>query len=593
MSLLHNPSSLRHNCHLAMSLLHNPYSLRHISLAGLSLYASILSAGAQVTIDRLYAEGALVPDRGDYVKSFTFENSGIQNLTSVHITLNLSSPNPSNPMWYGDMFASLTHGTASENERMGVLFNRPGVTAQDPWGNSDSSLSQTFDLSSALAGAWLPSDRWSLLVSDSQQGGIARIDSFSLSVTGTQVEGLAGTTLGSGDSISGNGAVNGTVNLVSSSPVASVAADIKQGDSLQFSDGMLGSSKLIKRGRGELVVDRFQDDDDREDDYSGEIDVSEGSLKLKKSKALGRGARIKLRGGGTELRLAHNVSLSNNVTLEASSNASKLLVSSGNASITSGIEGAGGFEKSGSGTLTIGGTNSYTGATHVSSGTLEVGGSITASDISVGNNAKLILSTTGNLGGDVLVQTGATLSGHGNITGNVTVQGSHSPGSSPGLQTFASGVTYDSTAQLVWELFRNLAAPADFGIYYDAIEITGGNLVINTGAVIDLRFYDPEVTAAPGASTVNWANDFWNINQTWQMIKLSGTGAFPNKSNQFAIGTIGQDAFGVNFATARPGASFTTFNSVDGVYISYVVPEPSVLSVCAALGTFLLIRRRR
>jgi autotransporter-associated beta strand protein len=434
------------------------------------------------------------------------------------------------------------------------------------------------------------------LVSDSQQGGIARVDSLSLTLTGSLAE-SGEAVFRPGDTVSGGGVVSGQVNLTSTSPNASVAANIGEADSLHFGGGMVGTANLVKHGRGELVIGRPNGGGGAgargvasNNDYSGEIEVSEGSLKLVGNNALGSGARINLGGGGVELRLAEDTAVSNAITLAAASTLSKVQVSSGGASISSDMQGAGGFEKSGAGTLTIGGINTYEGVTHVSSGTLKVSGEITQSDVTVTGNARLSLTSSGNLGGDVVVQEGAALGGLGTFSGNVTVQGLHSPGNSPGLQTAAAGLTYGSSARLEWELFSNTAEASARGTSYDAIEITGGNLLINTGAVIDLSFSDPAGT--PNPSTVSWANAFWSSNQSWQMIKLSGSGAYGTPASQFTIGTIGNDASGVAFATARPGSSFTTSNLTDGVYINYVIPEPSS-ALLGGLASLLLLRRRR
>jgi len=70
------------------------------------------------------------------------------------------------------------------------------------------------------------------------------------------------------------------------------------------------------------------------------------------------------------------------------------------------------------------------------------------------------------------------------------------------------------------------------------------------------------------------------------------TGAYGNPANAFTIGTIGNDASGAAFATARPGSSFTTSNLADGVYINYVIPEPSS-ALLGGLASLLLLRRRR
>ena len=48
-------------------------------------------------------------------------------------------------MWLGDLYVSLTHGTAFENERVAVLLNRSGRSNTDQWGSDLTSLAITLD----------------------------------------------------------------------------------------------------------------------------------------------------------------------------------------------------------------------------------------------------------------------------------------------------------------------------------------------------------------------------------------------------------------------------------------------------------------
>lgn len=64
----------------------------------------------------------------------------------------------------------------------------------------------------------------------------------------------------------------------------------------------------------------------------------------------------------------------------------------------------GSLTKQGSGTLTLSGTNSYTGTTTVAGGTLEVTGSLGATTVTIQNEATL--SGHGDIGGDVTIQSG-------------------------------------------------------------------------------------------------------------------------------------------------------------------------------------------
>lgn len=91
------------------------------------------------------------------------------------------------------------------------------------------------------------------------------------------------------------------------------------------------------------------------------------------------------------------------------------------------IAGAGGLNKSGPGTLILGGDNLYTGTTEVEAGTLRVNGNQSAADGPVFVRSGATLAGTGVLGGDTTLDSGAFLN-----AGN---------GTAPGLLTFEDDLT--------------------------------------------------------------------------------------------------------------------------------------------------------
>jgi fibronectin-binding autotransporter adhesin len=218
--------------------------------------------------------------------------------------------------------------------------------------------------------------------------------------------------------------------------------------------------------------------------------------------------------------------------------------------------------KSGAGTLTLSGTNTYTGETNVNGGTLAIGASGS------------LANTTTTIG------IGGTLAGGGTIGGATTIQGTHSPGFSPGTQTFTTGLSYADTATLNWELTDNTTGGR--GTIYDAVNVTGGSFAIATGATIALSF----------GGTVDFLNAFWALDQEWLVVDLSGS-ATAADSNGFNIGSISgganwDSALG-SFGILRKDGSSTE----DSVYLTWTaIPEPRA-ALLGGFGLLLLLRRRR
>ncbi|MFM8885256.1 MAG: autotransporter-associated beta strand repeat-containing protein, partial [Chthoniobacterales bacterium] len=149
--------------------------------------------------------------------------------------------------------------------------------------------------------------------------------------------------------------------------------------------------------------------------------------------------------GGT-LLATNNFSLNANVGIQlAASTTSAISVGNGLVMTNPAVMGgSGNLTKSGSGTLVLSGNNTYTGSTTVSQGELRMMGVLSSSSL-------------------LNVSAGATLSGTGTIGGATTISGIHSPGTSPGIQTFSSGLTYNAGSTNIWELTSNTSDPAQRG----------------------------------------------------------------------------------------------------------------------------------
>jgi autotransporter-associated beta strand protein len=224
-----------------------------------------------------------------------------------------------------------------------------------------------------------------------------------------------------------------------------------------------------------------------------------------------------------------------------------------------------GLTKSGAGTLLLAGSNTFTGLTSVNDGGLKLNGSIA---------------------GAINVAAAATLSGTGTVGGNATIAGTHSPGNSPGVQTFSGNLTYEAGAVVNWELIANTTGTA--GVNYDQIIVPTGNLAFSGSTQLALLF--------DGAgSSVNWTNAFWDVNRSWTVYDLSG-GTTSSLSN-LALGGSLLDSVGSPLSPTGRGY-FTTSLAGQDVMLNFVaVPEPTTwamaLAGAAAAGGWAMRRRRK
>lgn len=229
-----------------------------------------------------------------------------------------------------------------------------------------------------------------------------------------------------------------------------------------------------------------------------------------------------------------------------------------------------GLTKVGTGTLVLSVSNIYTGDTTVSAGTLIINGSTSnASAVTVGLNG--------------------TLGGTGTVGGNTTISGIHSPGNSPGIQTFTGNLSYVNggtpNPTVNWELASNTTTVgANPTANFDQV-IVGGNLDFTHTTIINLSFNG-------AGSTVLWSDSLWDANQSWLLYDVAGITT--NIAN-LNLNTVNWLDSGSNlFSTA--GGSFTLSKNGEDVMLNFAaVPEPSTYGI--GLGAMALalaaVRRRR
>ncbi len=238
--------------------------------------------------------------------------------------------------------------------------------------------------------------------------------------------------------------------------------------------------------------------------------------------------------------------------------------SNGQSTTYSGVlTGSGSLTKVGGGRLALAGANTFSGATNVNAGELAVNGSIA---------------------GSLSVASLASLSGTGTVGGNATIAGTHSPGNSPGAQTFNGNLTYEAGAVVNWELIANTTGAP--GTNYDQIIVPTGNLTFSGSTTLALSFNS-------GGSGVVWADPFWNVNRSWMVYDLSGGTTIGGLSNLSLGGSL-LDSLNQPLSPTGRGYFTTSLAGQDVVLNFTAVPEPSTWAMALAglaCGGWMMRRR--
>jgi len=357
-----------------------------------------------------------------------------------------------------------------------------------------------------------------------------------------------------------------------------------------------GAGQVIKNGAGLLRYDATST-------YTGPTTINAGTLQIGNNSSAGA-----YTGGGTFTINSGGI----------------LAINRSNATSFNGvIAGVGAFNKLGAGVATLtGNSNSYTGTTTISAGTLTLGSGGTTGSLGTGNivnNAALVVNRSnsytmsnnisgtgsltkqgtgvltltgtntysgtttvsvgtlvidGSLGNTaVTVASGARLGGSGDFGGAVTLQSgsTHAPGSSPGLPEFSAGLSYLTGSTFEFELIADTTFGR--GINFDGVDVTGGLLTIESGVVFNISLNGL-------GSNVNFASAFWQSDRSWLI--FDSTLAPSVTSNIFTLGSVSADSLGNSFAST--GGVFSFSQVGNDIYLEYAaIPEPSA-SVLLGLG---------
>lgn len=396
--------------------------------------------------------------------------------------------------------------------------------------------------------------------------GYLNVGANSNSATGSIVVNGGNINVGTLLKLGGNFNTNAGTNATSSLAITSGTVTVGGGDAVG-SNGVLfmnggagdntvntGNSTLTLNSGGVLNVKQIQ----AGNEGTKTINFDGGTLRAGASSATflnaATGLTVKLKNGGAAI-----ATQAFNITVAAA------LVA----------DGSGGLTKSGGGALTLSGVNTYTGATLISSGTLQLDATGTidnTSEVSLGTAGTLDVSAKG-LGG----YTVATLKGSGHVTGALTVSTQLAIGNSPGITNFSSNLTLGAASTYLYEL----TGGETLGLNSADLGIVAGALTISAGSILDLF----------QLGTYTAGNKF-------TLFAYDGllTGTFKDaSSNDLADGATFTDAGGIwmidyNDTTAGANGGVSASNT----YITITaVPEPNVAALLGVLGMLALLRRRR
>ena len=271
--------------------------------------------------------------------------------------------------------------------------------------------------------------------------------------------------------------------------------------SLTLAGKLSGSGLLVKQAGGNLILTSTSNT------ATGGTQIGNGTLTVNSGSSMGTGALTMFQTSTNNTALTLNnttqsvgslssqftavtgtqtqVITLNGTTLTVNQSVDGTYGPGAVATLTSTIAGTGALTKAGSATLTLGNTNTYSGATRVNAGKLSIAstGSINSSSgVTIAGGEFNYNSSTALTPAVTFSGTGGKLTGSGTVSSAVTITSGNTlaPGNSIGTQTFGAGLTIAGTysAELGTPGATPAAGVSDRAVVTGNLDLTGGTLTL-------------------------------------------------------------------------------------------------------------------
>jgi autotransporter-associated beta strand protein len=323
--------------------------------------------------------------------------------------------------------------------------------------------------------------------------------------------------------LQGGGASGGTVTID-----ASQTLTVNQSTTQAFAGVVAGTGSLTKGGSGTLTLSGSNTN-------NGTKSINAGTLQIGHANALGTSGNITF-GGGT---LQYGSGITTDLSSRLKNSASAIIVdtNANNVTFASAIDSAnsGGLTKTGSGTLTLNATNTYTGSTTINAGNLTLLGGNALS-----NTESVILANAAGVGLNVNAsETIGTLQGGGASGGIVTIAANQTlTVNQQSDQTFAGVITGSGT---LTKSGTGALILSGNNTYSGSTNVDGGTLQIagTTGLGSSLTFNGNSTSALVINGAANTTNVYLGNSPTngfTTTVNLSGNNALA--TTDFSVGQL-------------------------------------------------------